>query len=149
MRTYVLTLLAVACLGLSACGSDESTHDVAPSSVPKLEAPQGSAALAKPADSTSSDQSGTTSTDANQSQDQSSSSGDTGDGTAQGGATPDATAQGGTGTGSGGTGSGTGGTGSGDSAGGTDTDGDSGTGGTSPGEFNQFCQDNPGACPGN
>ena len=36
MRTYVVVLFAVACLGLSACGSDSASHDVVPASLPAL-----------------------------------------------------------------------------------------------------------------
>jgi hypothetical protein len=127
MRTYVVALLAVACLGLSACGSDDATHDVVPSSLPELTPPPGSEALAH---TTSTDQTNTTSTDQTQTQGQAPA------GTATGTTTtpPAQTGTGGTGTGT------TGGTG------GTGTSTSGGTGGVSPGEFSQFCKDNPGAC---
>lgn len=142
MRTYVLALLAVAGLGLSACGSDSSSHDVVPSTLPDLTAPQGSGALAKPARSGTDTTGGTTSTPSGSTS--TPSSGTTGTatqgGTSSGGAAPSGTGQGGTG------GAGSGGTASGGTSSGTTT---GNTGGASPGEFNQFCQDNPGACPGN
>ena len=47
MRTYVAVLFAVACLGLSACGSDSASHDVVPSTVPALTPPPGAEALAQ------------------------------------------------------------------------------------------------------
>jgi hypothetical protein len=140
MRTSVLALLAVACVGLSACGSDDASHDAVPSSLPQLTVPQGSSALAKPA--------GTSTTGAGSSSSGSSTTPDQTSSTATGttGTTPQSTGQGTstqTGT-TGGTGAGTGGTGTSGQT--TTTDG---TGGAAPGEFNQFCQDNPGACPGN
>jgi hypothetical protein len=146
MRTYVVALIAVACLGLSACGSGDATHDVVPATVPGLTPPPGSEALAQTSTdssntqsdtgTTSTDQTGTTSTDQTQTQGQSSAGG-----TATQPAQTQAPAQSGTGGTS--TGS-TGGTGSGGtSTGGT---GNGGTGGVSPGEFSQFCKDNPGAC---
>ena len=136
MRTYVVALLAVACLGLSACGSDDATHDVVPAALPELTPPPGSEALAQTStgtsttqgDATSTDQTDTTSTDQTQTQSQA--------GTATGQTTtpPAQSGTGGTGTGT------TGGTG------GTGTSTSGGTGGVSPGEFSQFCKDNPGAC---
>ena len=47
MRKSVAVLFAVACLGLSACGSDSSTHDVVPASVPQLTPAPGAEALAQ------------------------------------------------------------------------------------------------------
>jgi cytoskeletal protein RodZ len=141
MRTYVVALIAVACLGLSACGSDDATQDVVPSTVPELTPPPGSAALAQTSTdasdtqsdtgTTSTDQSDTTSTDQTQTQGQSSAGG-----TATQPAQTQPPAQSGTG------GTSTGATG-GTQSGGTST---GGTGGVSPGEFSQFCKDNPGAC---
>jgi hypothetical protein len=140
MRTYVLALIAVACLGLSACGSDDATHDAVPSSLPELTPPPGAEALAKTstgtsstqsADSTSTDQTDTTSTDQTQTQGQAPAATTPSQTTTQ---APAQTGTGGTSTG------GTGGTGTGT------TTGNGGTGGVSPGEFSQFCKDNPGAC---
>jgi hypothetical protein len=146
MRTYVLASLAVACLGLSACGGGDANHDVVPSSLPELTAPQGSVALSKPAGSST-----TASGSQNQSQDQSSSSSSsssTNGTTTQGGTSSQTPAPSTTQGGTGGTGAGgTGGTGTGTGTG-TST-GTGSTGGAAPGEFSQFCQDNPGACPGN
>ncbi len=76
MRTYVAVLFAVACLGLSACGSDSASHDVVPSTVPALTPPPGAEALAQTStgasststDTTSTGQTGTTSTDQTQTQ---------------------------------------------------------------------------------
>jgi hypothetical protein len=144
MRTYVVALIAVACLGLSACGSDDATHDVVPATVPELTAPPGAEALAQTSTdssstqgdtgTTSTDQTGTTSTDQTQTQGQSSAGGTTTQAQPQ---QPAQSGTGGTSTGS------TGGTQSGGtSSGGT---GNGGTGGVSPGEFSQFCKDNPGA----
>ena len=132
MRTYVVALLAVACLGLSACGSDDATHDVVPSSLPELTPPPGSEALARTSTGTSSTQSDTTSTDQTDttSTDQTQTHGQAPAGTATGTTTtppPAQTSTGGTGTGT------TGGTG------GTGTSTNGGTGGVSPGEFSQFC----------
>ena len=64
MRTYVAVLFAVACLGLSACGSDSASHDVVPSSVPALTPPPGATALAQTSTGASSTSTDTTSTDA-------------------------------------------------------------------------------------
>jgi hypothetical protein len=143
MRTSVLALLAVGCLGLSACGSNDAAHDVVPSSLPVLTAPPGSSALAKPSGTSTngaSSSSGTTTGTTPQTTTGQS-------GTTTGTTPPTTTGQTPTGTTGGTGGAGTGGTGSGGTSGQTTTNG--GTGGTSPGEFNQFCQDNPGACPGN
>jgi hypothetical protein len=138
MRTYVVALFAVACLGLSACGSDDATHDVVPASLPELTPPPGSEALANTSTGTSTDQTGTTSTDqsATTSTDQTQTQGQSTTGTTTPQTTTQAPATGGTSTG------GTGGTGT----GGTGTSTSGGTGGVSPGEFSQFCKDNPGAC---
>ena len=122
MRTSVLALLAVAAaLGISACGSSSASDDVVPKTVPNLSLPAGTAALAPASSSGSADQTSTSSSSQSQSQSQSSSG------------TPGTGTTGSTGTGTGTTGNGTSGN----------------TGGTSPGEFSKFCQDNPGACPGN
>ena len=140
MRTYVVALLAVACLGLSACGSDDATHDVVPSSLPELTPPPGAEALAQTSTGTSSTQSDTTSTDQTDttSTDQTQTQGQAPAGTATGtdddaararpapaapGPAPPVAPV---------------------ARGGTSTSG--GTGGVSPGEFSQFCKDNPGAC---
>ena len=142
MRMYVIALLAVACLGLSACGSDDATHDAVPASLPELTSPPGAEALAQSstgtsttqADTTSTDQTDTTSTDQTQTQ-----------GQAPAGTAPSqTTTQPPASTGTGGTSTGTGGTGG--AGTGTGTTGNGGTGGVSPGEFSQFCKDNPGAC---
>jgi hypothetical protein len=143
MRTCVLALLAVTCLGLSACGGDDASHDVVPSSLPPLTVPQGSSALAKPAGTTTTGSSSSSSSSSS-SQDQSTTGTNGATGTAPQTTTPGATTPGTT---TGNSGAGTGGAGSGTTTGQTTTNG--GTGGAAPGQFSQFCKDNPGACPGN
>jgi hypothetical protein len=140
MRTIVLAVLAASCLALTACGGSSASHDVVPSTLPTLDVPQGSAALAKPAGTSTT--AGSSTTGSGTSTDQSSTTGTTGTTTTPPSTTGTTPGTGTTGT----TGAGTGGTGSG-GTGQTTTNG--GTGGAAPGEFSQFCQDNPGACPGN
>ena len=140
MRTYVVALLAVACLGLSACGSDDAAHDVVPSALPELTPPPGADALAQTSTGTSSTSSDTTSTDQTDttSTDQTQTQGQAPSGTTTGQATTPPPAHSGTavhrGTGT------TGGTG------GTGTTRAAAPAACRPGEFSQFCKDNPGAC---
>src|SRR4051794_29467778 len=143
-----LVVLAVAfgALGIAGCGADDSAGDPIPKSTPDLTVPAGADALAGGTNATSSTPTTSTSTTGTNT------TGTTTAPAAGGGTTtsaaPAAPAQtqapsagtgaaGGTGGGTGGTGGGTGGTGG-------------GTGGTGNGNggFNEFCQQNPGACPG-
>ena|SRR5919197_5695540 len=146
MRTYVLALLVVAGLGVSACGSDDSSTDVVPSSVPALALPQGTDKLAASSSSGSSDQTASSSDQTSTNADQTTTQGQSPSSTS-GSTTTGQTPQQQTQTGTGGTSTGsTGGTSSGGaSSGGTSTSGN-GTGGVQPDEFSQFCKDNPGAC---
>ena len=142
MRTYVVVLLAVACLGLSACGSDDASHDVVPAIAAGAHAAAGRRG-ARPdldghvehvgLDTTSTDQTGhDVRPDQTQTQaprraprrGQPDAAGSPRRRDVHGHRRQPAGGTGGTGTG---TGSG-------------------GTGGVSPGEFSQFCKDNPGAC---
>jgi hypothetical protein len=133
----VLAVLAACAIGLGACGGDTSTGDEVPKSTPELTPPPGADALVP-------GQSGTTGT-ATTSTEQATTQTTPSTGTATGGTsagtttTPAQPQQPPAATG-----------------GATTTQpqpqrstGGSGTGGTSPGEFSQFCRDNPGACPGN
>jgi hypothetical protein len=140
MPKYLLGLLAVAALGVSACGSDSSSHDVVPASVPNLTLPEGTAALPNPSSSSSADQTASSSGDQTTSTDQSSTPSSTSTGTTPQ-TTTGTTPQSGAGTG--------GATTPGTTTGSGTTTGTGTTGGASPGEFSKFCQDNPGACPGN
>jgi hypothetical protein len=148
MRARVLALLATALVfsagfGLAACGGNSTAGDVVPKSTPDLTVPAGADALAS---GTSTTQTGTTSTDTT--------------GTTSTGTTPSTTSTGATGgaapqqtTPTQPQGTTTGGTTTtqppNTTGGQTGTTTGGSTGGTSPGEFNKFCQDNPGACPGN
>jgi hypothetical protein len=62
MRTSLLALLAVAALGVSACGSSTSSHDAVPKTVPDLSLPAGTSALVPASSSSSSDQTAAAST---------------------------------------------------------------------------------------
>jgi cytoskeletal protein RodZ len=146
MRARVLALLATALVfsagfGLAACGGNSTAGDVVPKSTPDLTAPAGADALAS---GTSTDQTPTTSTDTTSTTSTSTTPSTTSTG-ATSGAAPQTTTtqpQGNTG--------GTTTTPPQNTTGGqTGTTTSGSTGGTSPGEFNKFCQDNPGACPGN
>jgi hypothetical protein len=142
MPRYLLAILAVAALGVSACGSDSSSHDVVPASVPNLTLPEGTAALPSSPNASSADQTAASSGDQTTSTDQSSTPSSTSTGTtpqSTTGTTPQSSAGAGTG----------GATTPGTTTGAGTTTGTGTTGGASPGEFSKFCQDNPGACPGN
>jgi len=142
MPKYLLGLLAIAALGVSACGSDSSSHDVVPASVPNLTLPEGTAALPSSPNASSADQTASSSSDQTTSTDQSSTPSSTSTGTtpqSTTGTTPQSSAGAGTG----------GATTPGTTTGSGTTTGTGTTGGASPGEFSKFCQDNPGACPGN
>jgi hypothetical protein len=142
MPKYLLAILAVAALGVSACGSDSSSHDVVPASVPNLTLPEGTAALPSSPNASSADQTAASSGDQTTSTDQSSTPSSTSTGTtpqSTTGTTPQSSAGAGTG----------GATTPGTTTGAGTTTGTGTTGGASPGEFSKFCQDNPGACPGN
>jgi hypothetical protein len=144
MRARLPALLATvlvfsAGFGLAACGGSSTAGDVVPKSTPDLTAPPSADALAT---GTSTDQTPTTSTDT---------TGTTSTGTTPttptttGGAAPQPTPTQPQGT----TGGTTTTTPTNTTGGQTGTTTGGSTGGTSPGEFNKFCQDNPGACPGN
>jgi hypothetical protein len=142
IRAAVLVVLALCGVSLGACGGDDSYGDKVPRSTPELTPQAGADALVPDQDSTSGTD--TTSTDESTTTTTPSTGAGAGAGTAAGGAsagtqtTPAQPQQP-----SGSTGGATTPTQPQPSTGG------SGTGGTSPGEFNQFCRDNPGACPGN
>jgi len=140
MRSLLALLCtAILAFALGACGDDELSGDVVPKSTPDLTVPAGSDSLAGTStDQTSTDETSTdaqTTTGATTTDDQGTAGGTSGDTTAPSTTqTTPATPQG------------TGGT----TTPQTQTQTTPGaTGGTSPGEFNEFCQDNPGACPGN
>jgi hypothetical protein len=146
MRARVLALLATALVfsagfGLAACGGGSTTGDVVPKSTPDLTAPAGSDTLAAGA---TTNQTTTTSTDTTGTTSTSTTPGTTSTGATSGAAPQTTTTQPQSST------SGTTTTAPPSSTGGqTGTTTGGSTGGTSSGQFNKFCQDNPGACPGN
>jgi hypothetical protein len=143
IRAAVLAVLVACGLALGACGGDDSYGDKVPRSTPELTPQAGADALVP-------DQASTTGTDTTSTDDSTTT-------TTPSGAGAGAAA----GAGGGGASAGAQATPaqpqqpSGATGGATtptqpqQSTGGAGTGGTSPGEFNQFCRDNPGACPGN
>jgi hypothetical protein len=150
VRTLAVVVAAIAALGLAGCGGDSSVGDPVPKSTPDLTVPPGAEVLAGGAtgtDTTSTTSTSTTSTTDTTGTTTAPSAGAGGTTTATP-AAPAAPTQ--TQAPSGGTGAGAGsggGTGGGGTGGGTSGGTGGGTGGT--GDFNEFCQQNPGACPGN
>ncbi len=142
LRAVVLASLAACSLALGACGGDDSYGDTVPRSTPELTPLPGADALA--GDQANADGSSTTSTDETTTDETPSASGGTG---GTGTATTPAPAP--TQPAAPSSGAGTGGAATPTTPAQPEQDSGAGTGGTSPGEFNQFCQDNPGACPGN
>jgi hypothetical protein len=143
LRAVVLALLAACTLALGACGGDDSYGDTVPRSTPELTPPAGGDALAGTgnADGTSTTSTDETTTD--ETPGGTGGTGGTGTATTPAPAATQPAAPSGAGTGGAATPT-------------TPTtpaqpepDAGAGTGGASPGEFSQFCQDNPGACPGN
>ena len=132
LRAFALAVVAACAFGVGACGGDPSYGDPVPASTPELTPPAGADALADESATTTDEDSTTTDT------------GTTGTAPSTGG-----TATGGTATGTPTQTTPQPGAGTGGAAGTTTQAPQDDTGGTSPGEFNQFCQDNPGACPGN
>jgi hypothetical protein len=140
IRAAVLAVLAACAVALGACGGDDSYGDKVPRSTPELTPPAGADALVP--DQASTRRTDTMSTDDTTTTTTPSAGGGAGPaagGASAGGQAAPAQPQ----QPSAGTGGATTPTQPQQSTGG------SGTGGTSPGEFNQFCRDNPGACPGN
>jgi len=139
IRASVLAVLAACALALGACGGDESYGDKVPRSTPELTPPPGADALVPDQDTTAQTDT-TTSTDETTTTTTPSAgapSGAAGAGTQTTPAQPQQSP------------STTGGAAPTQPQQSPSTTGGAGTGGTSPGEFSQFCRDNPGACPGN
>jgi hypothetical protein len=134
IRAAVLVVLTGCGLALGACGGDKSYGDQVPASTPELTPPPGANALTPSqstttgTDTTSTDQTTTSTTPST------GGTGGTGAGTTATPAQPQQSS---------------GATGGATSTQPQQSTGGSGTGGASPGAFNQFCKDNPGACPGN
>ena len=148
MRRPVLALACAVCLagGLSACGGSGDVHDVVPKTTPDLVAPENASlpAAAGNSDQSSATPSTTASTATPSSTGASSGTGGTTAGT---GGTSSGASSGGTSAGTTGTGGTSGGTTGGTTGGGT-SGGTGGTSTTNSGGFSDFCQQNPGACPG-
>jgi hypothetical protein len=128
-------VLGIGTAGLAACGGDDATSDVVPKTVPAIVAPAD--ASLPPASTSTTSTTSTTDTTSTTGTAPSTSGGTSA--TPSTGGTSATPSTGGTTTPS------TGGTG-GTSGGGTT--GTSTTGGTNSGGFSDFCQQNPGACPG-
>lgn len=159
-QLLTLVALAVATTGLATCGGD-AVSDVEPKSAPALRPPSGdSSPGAGDQVSSLSDLPQSTTGPTPATSTDSSGSSDTSSGDGSSGGTSGGTSSGGTGTGTGtsggtsggastGSGTGTGSSGSGSSGSGSSGSGSSGSGssgGAAPGEFNEFCQTNPGVC---
>ena len=139
----VAVLLVTGALGLSGCGSDSNAADQVPKSTPDLTVPAGAEVVAGgTTGSGSSTSTSTTGTDTTGTNTTGATTAPAAGGTTTSAAPPQTQAPAQTQAPSGGTG-GTGGATGGTTGGGTG----GGTGGN--GDFDEFCSQNPGACPGN
>ena len=127
-------VLGIGTAGLAACGGNDATSDVVPKTVPDIVAPANAGLPAATTSTTST--TSTTDTTSTTGAAPSTSGGTSATPSTSGGTSP-TPSTGGTTTPSTGTGGTTGG-----------TTGTSTTGGTNSGGFSDFCQQNPGACPG-